>query len=296
MAISEAQLETWSKQGAIQTSAATYATVRDALSAAEAPYAGRSYEVFLQGSYGNDTNIWADSDVDCVIATNSVYYHDLTTLSAEDKAAFDAARAPATYDYNDFKRDVIVQLTKRFDPDVTVGKKAIAITARGARRDADVVAAVQFRRYWSYKSFYDQSYADGICFWTQDGTRIINYPKQHKANATTKHQATNGWFKPCVRILKNMRNVMINKGFLADGVAPSYFLEGMLYNVPSDKFGGTYSDTIVRAINWLVDCDRDKLVCVNEQYYLCNPTSPVTWRAEHLQTYLDAVVAYWKDQ
>lgn len=293
MAISETQLDTWSKQGAIQSSAATYNTVREALVASDAPYAAKSYEIFLQGSYGNDTNIYADSDVDVVIATDSVYYRDVEALSPSDKAAFDASWSSASYDYHDFKRDVLLQLTKRFDPDVTVGNKAIAIAARGNRRDADVVAAVQFRRYWSYKSFHDQNYTDGICFWTKNGVQIINYPKQHRANATAKHQATSGWFKPCVRILKNMRNTMVDKGYLAAGVAPSYFLEGMLYNVPNDKFGGSYVDTIGRAINWLIACDRDALVCANGQYKLCHPTSPVTWRAEQLQAYLDAVVSYW---
>ena len=42
-----------------------------------------------------------------------------------------------------------------------------------------------------------------------------------------------------VRVFKNMRNTMIEKGLLADGVAPSYFIEGMLSNVPNDKFAGT---------------------------------------------------------
>ncbi len=296
MAVSESQLDTWSRQGAVQSSAATYNTVRQALAATDAPYAGKSFEIFLQGSYGNDTNIYADSDVDCVIVTDSVYYHDIEGLSLTDKAAFEAAWSSASYDYYDFKRDVLAQLTQRFDPDVTVGSKAIAIAARSNRRDADVVAAVQFRRYWSFKDTYNQNYTDGICFWTPSGVQIINYPKQHKANATAKHQATNGWFKPCVRILKNMRNAMVDQGYLAAGVAPSYFLEGLLYNVPNDKFGGSYVNTIIQAINWLLACDRATLVCANEQYFLCHPTSPVTWRAEQLQAYLDAVTAYWNDQ
>ncbi|MEN5145602.1 hypothetical protein [Brevundimonas diminuta] len=171
----------------------------------------------------------------------SVYYHDVENLSPNDRAAFETARTPAAYDYDDFKRDVVTQLAKRFDPDVTVGHKAIAVAARGSRRDADVVAAVQFRRYWSYKSFYDQRYTDGICFWTRDGAQIINYPKQHRANATTKHQATNSWFKPCVRILKNMRNTMIDKGHLAAGVAPSYFLGGCSTTCPTTNSSGPTS-------------------------------------------------------
>jgi len=29
------------------------------------------------------------------------------------------------------------------------------------------------------------------------------------------------------------------------GLAPSYFLEGLLYNVPNEHFGGSYEDTMV---------------------------------------------------
>ena len=48
-----------------------------------------------------------------------------------------------------------------------------------------------------------------------------------------------------VRVFKNMRNSMIEKKLLADGVAPSYFIEGMLSNVPNDKFTGDYVDMVV---------------------------------------------------
>ena len=88
---------------------------------------------------------------------------------------------------------------------------------------------------------------------------------------------------------------MISKGYIADGVAPSYFLEGMLYNVPTSNFGSSYSSTFANAINWVTKCDRSKLVCANEQYLLLHPTSPVTWRAENLQSYLDAVTKFWNE-
>jgi hypothetical protein len=92
-----------------------------------------------------------------------------------------------------------------------------------------------------------------------------------------------------------MRNCMVEKGYLKDGIAPSYFLEGLLYNVPSSEFGTSYEDTIVNSINWILKADRSKFVCANGLYFLCHPTSPVTWRSEHLQTYLDALVKFWKE-
>jgi len=66
-----------------------------------------------------------------------------------------------------------------------------------------------------------------------------------------------------VRILKNMRSRLVNDGVTAEGSAPSYFLEGLLYNVPNDKFGTSYGDTFVAAMNWILEADRKKFVCAN---------------------------------
>ena len=63
-------------QGAAIGSRDTYATVQRALEAAGTGYSGSNYKVFLQGSYGNDTNIWAESDVEVVIRLDSIYYYD----------------------------------------------------------------------------------------------------------------------------------------------------------------------------------------------------------------------------
>ena len=57
MAIPESQLETWAHQGSVSQSSTTYNTIKNVLEADDTPYAGKSYSVFLQGSYGNDTNI-----------------------------------------------------------------------------------------------------------------------------------------------------------------------------------------------------------------------------------------------
>lgn len=294
MAIPEDQLDTWSHQGAVKSSRDTYATVKDVLEAADTPYADRSHKSFLQGSYGNDTNIWADSDVDVVMRLDSTFYRDIESLPDDEKALYKAAFSSAQYSYNDFKRDVIAQLRKSFGNAVQPGNKAIFIEGNQQRRDVDVLVAAQYRKYTRFRSHTDQNYVEGITFWDAAGHQIVNYPKQHSTNCTDKHQSTTQWFKPTVRILKNMRNRMIADGELADGMAPSYFLEGMLYNVPTNAFGTSYQDTVVNSFNWLLQADRSNLVCANQQYKLLHPTSRVTWRDEHFQTYLDAVVAYWK--
>jgi hypothetical protein len=140
-----------------------------------------------------------------------------------------------------------------------------------------------------------ENYTDGICFYAPDGSLIINYPKQHLENCTAKHQGTRSWFKPTVRICKNMRNRMIDRGMIEEGLAPSYYLEGMLYNVPSEKFGRSFDSTVVECINWLLKTDRTKLVCANEQYYLLRDGSPMTWTERNYAKFLSAACELWRN-
>lgn len=110
---------------------------------------------------------------------------------------------------------------------------------------------------------------------------------------TARHQASNQWLKPVVRIAKNMRNAMVKDGYLEKGLALSYFLEGLFYNVPLNRFGTDYARSFTNSINWLLQADRTKFLCANEQYYLLFEGSPVTWRAQKCSTFLRAVIAYW---
>jgi tRNA nucleotidyltransferase (CCA-adding enzyme) len=87
----ESQLDTWSSQGAIAGSRDTYATVKRALESSSTGYAAKDYRVFLQGSYGNDTNIYAESDVDVVIRFDDVFFYD---ISARSSAAFSVVSLP----------------------------------------------------------------------------------------------------------------------------------------------------------------------------------------------------------
>lgn len=295
MPISESQLETWSHQGSIQQSSATYQTVRSALLSDKAAYKDKDFEVFLQGSYGNDTNIYAESDVDTVIQLNSIYGYDTSALPPNQLAAFQKVFSSATYSFGEFKTGVVNRLTNVFDAAyVTSGNKAIRIKPNGTRRSADVVACYQYRRYIRFNSPSDQEYVPGVTFPTTSSGTIVNYPKRHSDNCTTKHQATNSWFKPTVRIFKNMRSKLVEDGKLTKDTAPSYYIEGMLWNVPQDKFGSSYGDTFCNCLNWLRQTDRNKLTCANEQYWLLGTTN-VQWSAANCDLFLNALVRLWNE-
>ncbi|HBW23279.1 MAG: hypothetical protein A2X28_06355 [Elusimicrobia bacterium GWA2_56_46] len=295
MTISESQLETWAKQGAVTTSASTYATIKAALESSTAGYAGKDYEIYLQGSYGNDTNIYKESDVDIVIQLNSTFFKDISKLPPDQVALYNQSFVTAEYLYATYKADVIKALKDTFGDDVVSGKKAIKIKAKGNRRSADVIPACQYRRYKHFRSHRDQDYTEGIYFKGSDGTSIKNYPKEHSKNLTQHHQATGQMLKPFTRILKNMRTRLVDEGAIDADLAPSYFIEGLLYNAPKSEFKGNYQDTFVAVMEWLRKADRTDFVCVNYQYYLLRGDSLVTWTPEKCQTFITAIIKMWND-
>lgn len=295
MSIPESQLKTWSHQGSVTQSSDTYQTIRKALLASDANYADKSFEVFLQGSYGNDTNIYAESDVDVVIRLDSICRSNIDELSSEEQEAYHRLFPKATYAFSDFKAGVSAALVKRFGNNaVKAGNKAIKIKAEGSRRSADVVVCYQYRYYKKFDPNHINDCTFGIIFPTTSGD-IINYPQQHSKNLISQHQATGQMLKAMVRILKNMRSWMVENSRLREGVAPSYYLEGLFYNVPSDQYvTKSFGDTFCNGINWILKADRKKLVCVNWQYYLLGKSN-VQWNEADYDSFLSAACTLWKE-
>lgn len=296
MPIPESQLETWSHQGSTTQSSNTYRAFKNVLEADTTPYASKNFKVFLQGSYGNDTNIYAESDVDIVIRLDDCFHSDLESLTEDEKAAYKQAFNNATYTHADFKRDVLSVLTTQCGSAVKAGDKAISIDTNGSRRKSDVIVATQFRRYFKFRSLDDSEFVEGICIFNAAGERIANYPKQHSANLTTKHQNTSMWLKPMARVLKNMRSRMVDDGLITPGVAPSYYLEGLLYNVPNEKLTSSYQDCVVNTLNWyLNDAAKNDLVCANEQYYLLRDDTHTCWPQASCDVFIEAAVRLWNE-
>ncbi|MBD9478869.1 nucleotidyltransferase [Pseudoxanthomonas sp. PXM02] len=288
------QLETWAHQGSVTQSASTYATVKDALQRSTGRIFLRDYDIFLQGSYGNSTNIWAESDVDIVIKLKETFYSNAEDLPPPQYIQWRSDTSPVTYDWPQFKQDVYETLRASFGADVSYGGKAISVAARNGRRKVDVVVATSYRKYLSYDPWNRTNYVEGICFWTSLGDQIVNFPRQHSESLTTKHQATGRNFKPLVRIVKNMRSRMQSEGFISEGVAPSYFIEGMLYNVPHQDLGTSNAGNLVAALNWLNgQASLPHLMCANHQSRLIGDNDSTRWPLADAATFLQQLIAYW---
>lgn len=296
MAIPQEQLTTWSNIGAQEQSKTTYATIRAALERSDIGFP-RKPEIFLQGSYGNDTNIRTESDVDVVICYPNIWFRNLDALTSQQVAIYKQTYPDATYTYAQFSSDVHRALSKAFEGDVTKGTRAFNVAANGTRRKADVIAAFEFHRYAKFNSVADYLYApNGIGFLNSDKVLIENYPKTHAANLTTKNQATNQNFKPIVRIFKNIRSRLVSDGTIAARTAPSYFIEGLLHNAPNELFASNYAESVRALLVWMVEeKDRNSLKCAHRLHPLIGEGNSVCWPDADALAYMNASVKLWNE-
>ncbi len=154
--------------------------------------------------------------------------------------------------------------------------------------------SARFSQFLKYTGSQDD-YSTGVGFLTTDGTVIENYPKFHSVSLTAKHKVTTEWFKPTVRIFKNIRNRLIDDGKLQNGIAPSYFIEGLLWNAPSEAFGTNYNSTVFNCLRWMQEVDEGSLSCANAMFGLLGDNSPVKWNTANYRTFKSRAITLWND-
>lgn len=214
-------------------------------------------DTYLQGSYKNSTNVRGDSDVDIGCRTSQVYVDNVERLQSEQKRQYQAVTSPGSFTYAQYRADVLKALQDKFQFAVHDGNKAIKIDGNTSRLPADVLPCLEYRLYWRY-SGYSSDYARGIAFYTKQHKLLVNFPEQHFDNLTSKHQDTNEKLKGCVRILKRIRNALVDDGRWSKERSPSYYLECLLWNVPTYMFQDRYEVVMSDILSYLWKDITDK--------------------------------------
>lgn len=254
------------------------------------------YEVYLQGSYANSTNVRFDSDVDIAVQLNAVFYSDKSQLTDDEKLLHELAYSSSSYHFRQFKDAVFKALTDELGSgEVHWGDKCINVDKNTYRKDADVVPCIQYKLYKRFISYDNQHFVEGMkLFDTSNDQEIINFPKVHLKNCESKNIDTDGKFKDLVRIFKNMRNTLVDNNLLEEDIAPSYFIENLLYNCSSPCFDGNYGDCMIKTLQFLFDAiQRGRIsgfICANEQDTLI---SPKTWNSTNLIVFISKIADYY---
>ena len=290
MAIPESQLSTWSHHGPQESSKRTHETIRRVLDAYQWP-PDMFREFYLQGSYRNDTNTRGNSDVDVVLEMTSTLKYDTSSLSQYEQGLVSASFQSASYDWNDFRRETLKALGAGFGSSmVGQGNKSIKLKADPPRLAADVVVCMQHRMYTSFST-----YVEGITFRALHDKRwIVNCPKEHYKNGATKGARTWDRYKRTVRMFKNARNHLVSAGRISADLAPSYFVECLIYNAPDSAFRPGFQESYCSIVNWVVESALDRLVCQNGQQWLFG-SSPEQWSMVNAKTFASHLVSLWNN-
>jgi hypothetical protein len=226
--------------------------------------------VYAKGSYANNTNVRADSDVDIAVECTEVEYWE----ESETGAHTSGTPYGGSWTPDRLRAELTAALTAKFPRQVdTSGSTAIQVHSNTARVDADVVPCFSYAYYFPASSPRRRTK-----IFTTNGKTIVNYPNQQLENGRAKNQRTGYAFKKTVRILKRVENAMVAAGTHRD--VQSYFIECLVYNCPDPRFASDSWTAIVRGVlihiwNGLqgdepVD-EEDRWKEVNECFFLFHP-------------------------
>ena len=280
MAIPFQTLEAWSKPGKSENSKVTYEKLYNIIDSRMIS----NYEIFLQGSYHNTTHVKENSDIDVVVLNkNIIIENTLYWLRGNLE------------DLKNWKSNLFYKIQGAQNFNFTLGNKTIKYVGNSNYVPADIVPC------GCYKSAVIGSQLGTILYDSNSRKFFINYPKQHYENGVLKSQQTNSNFKKTVRMFKNARNYAVRKGLLRnEKIAPSYFLECLIYNVPNSCFNGNEQDIFYNAARWLLQNTHifSNMKCQNgiQKLFGYDDNNMLTynkWSTSNAITFINAIANLW---
>jgi len=173
---------------------------------------GDGYETFLQGSYRNDTGVADLNDVDIVAVRTSLVSGVFTSITSSTSAV--------TWDRIFQDVQDALESSRHYKGKTTRGDKCITVNTNFS---ADVVPAV--------KIAIDGS--DPIAIYSfRERAERKNYPRVHYQNNVSKQARTSNAYKQTVRLFKRWAR----NWFAGTKVAPSFYVECLVYRVPDHLF------------------------------------------------------------
>ncbi len=303
--ISKEQLSYWAKSPIATKYSYTYEQVKNALLKYLPDIAQKnhwysitssSYEVYLQWSYANSTNINWESDVDIVIELNSIFNYNIDQLTEVEKSTFhEHFSTSSQYKFSEFKKDVKESLSIYFLENIEYKNKCLLIPKNTLRVNADIIPCFSYRKYWRFSYYSTEKYVEWIQFFnTENWKKITNFPKAHKKNCSILNQDTEWNFKSMVRILKNIKKILIENNIIDKKSVCSYFIENLLYNCTPPCYDWTYHDQIIKIFQYLFDSDSQwrlgNFLCANWQDLLFSEDK---WNLEDAKNFIYRSADYY---
>lgn len=232
----------------------------------------RQWLIIKQGSYHNNTNVRAGSDVDLCVCLSDAFFIDGPANDQPTHAEF--GRVAMSFTFEQYRNHVAWCLSQEFGAAaVTIGNKAIQLHKNdGDRIDADVVPTYTFQQFGPrFAPTWQRNPPDyGVALLTTTGQRITNFPAQHYANGCAKNDRTGRRYKRVVRIIKRLRDHMAENPNLPQSArdrakaTASFLIESLVYNcldTPHFQNTSIYDDVVTVLAYPTQDAGRHSLCC-----------------------------------
>ena len=155
MKYSEQTLQNWTaqlSQTEEQRAENTIKMIRDAINSCD-ELKDKDIDIFIQGSYANNTNVRSESDVDVCVMLRDAFH----TVYAEEKGREDYGFSASNFTFQEYRDLVKKALQDKFRREyVYDGNKSLKINENTYHVKADVVPSFQLRNYY-YENSLDPS-------------------------------------------------------------------------------------------------------------------------------------------
>ena len=195
-----------------------------------------NFDIFLQWSYANSTNIKEDSDVDIVVCRNNIHRDNFWFMGRNSNYLSQYNIDYSRKSFYDFKIKVERALFWEFWNSITRKNKCLRLDISNYNLvNADIVPT-----YELHKFINDWRYYPWIALFSDDGTYIENFPKMHQKNWEEKNQRTNWMYKDMVRLIKNCKAYYSDIYNDNSKVISSFMIENCLWNIESNIYLTNY--------------------------------------------------------
>ena len=281
MPIPGSVLGSWSHHHSNKASIQAHTSIRDALASYDGWAKEIKYDIFLQGSYKNDTNLRKDSDVDVVVQLAAKLSPKIAQLSGT-QLVDDETHKLIYEGWRSFRSQVLKALRATYGTKtVTTGRKSIKIAKDQLHASADIVVTVHCGK--------------GLTFYLPDEHRwVVSYPDQHHSKGLKKEEATNNRFKRTIRMFKAARNQLEDNRVIKKRGVSSYFIESLLYNVPDELFRKRLDESYCDILEFLKTAKLDRFKCQNSIHKLFAPSKDL-WSQNEARKFVQTLRRLWDE-
>ncbi len=183
--------------------------------------------VFLQGSYKRDTAIYTINDVDIVVLCTNLHY------------------PPSSGPARSWSRDEIFSTVAGAIKSNSLYKDKVKYDSRSKCIKVETSVGLDVLPVVRSQGHHDVRYEPVFMYHPDYGKWVETYARYHQEYCSEKNKYSNGNFIPMIKITKHLRD---STSGLSSDIAPSFYIECLLYDIDNGKYSNTLALSIVEVL------------------------------------------------